>query len=68
MDDRFVDLESVVDLSDIIDALQDLSAEELLRTACRPTARGTRSTTRCCSGPTGCRSRRGGRATRTTSG
>ena len=30
MDERFVDLESVVDLSDIIDALQDLSAEELL--------------------------------------
>ena len=30
MDDRFVDIESVVDLSDIIDALQDLSAEELL--------------------------------------
>jgi polyphosphate kinase 2 len=30
MDERFVDIESVVDLSDIIDALQDLSAEELL--------------------------------------
>jgi polyphosphate kinase 2 len=30
MDERFVDIESVVDLSDIIDALQDLSPEELL--------------------------------------
>ena len=47
MDDRFVDIESVVDLSDIIDALQDLSAEELR--GARPVgrrARGTRSTTR----------------------
>jgi polyphosphate kinase len=30
MDERIVDIESVVDLSDIIDALQDLSAEELV--------------------------------------
>jgi polyphosphate kinase len=30
MNERIVDIESVVDLSDIIDALQDLSAEELI--------------------------------------
>ena len=30
MNERFVDLETVVDLSDIIDALQDLSTEELV--------------------------------------
>ena len=68
MDDRFVDIESMMDLPDIIDALQDLSAEELLATACPPTARGTRWTTRSCIGPDGCRSGRGARATRTTSG
>ena len=30
MNERLVDLETVVDLSDIIDALQDLSTEELV--------------------------------------
>ena len=31
IEDRFVDIETVVDLSDVIEALRDLSPEELLR-------------------------------------
>ena len=45
MNERLVDLETVVDLSDIIDALQDLSTEELVAHGCRRRTRGMRSTT-----------------------
>ena len=46
MVDRIVDLETVVELDDIIEALRDLGPRSSWGWVCRPTTRGTRSTIR----------------------
>ena len=68
MIERLVDIESVVDLSDIIDALQELPTEELMAHGLSATNTWDEIDDPVLIGPDGCRSRRGRRATRTTNG
>ena len=69
MIERLVDIESVVDLADIIDALQDLTAEELIAEGLSADSTWDEIDDPVLFGPgSDCRSRPGRRATRTTSG